>query len=61
MKFALISRVKDPYAMCFAFFKAIVKNKTPETLAEGMGRRIQRTSFIKPKKHGTSSALNVLN
>jgi hypothetical protein len=59
MKFSLVSRVKDPYAMCFAFFKAVCRNKTPEMLAEAMGRRVRRTSYMKPKKYQPPSALYV--
>jgi len=58
MKFALVSRAKDPFAMCFAFFKAISKNKTPDILAEGMGRQIKRHSFMKESKYQKPSVYN---
>ncbi len=56
-RFTLISRVKDPYAMTFAFFKALTGNKTPEMMAEGMGDNIKKTSYTKPKKFQLSAAM----
>jgi len=50
MKFSLISRVKDAYAMVFAFFKCIALNKTLDFIAEGAGRKIQNLTYMRPHK-----------
>jgi ribosomal protein S5 len=51
MKFSIISRKKDPYAMVFCFFKNIVNCKTPEQLAEASGKRANKISYMKPRRY----------
>lgn len=53
LNFSIISRDKDPYAMCFAFFQLITRNKTPEQLAESSGTRVKNFGYMKSKKFGS--------
>eukprot|EP01016_Furgasonia_blochmanni_P056282 TRINITY_DN956_c0_g1_i9.p1 TRINITY_DN956_c0_g1~~TRINITY_DN956_c0_g1_i9.p1 ORF type:complete len:234 (-),score=36.47 TRINITY_DN956_c0_g1_i9:234-935(-) len=44
-KFKLLFRNLNPYAMVYAFFKAMTLNRTPKTIAERSGVKIYQTSF----------------
>lgn len=55
--FSIISRVKDPYAMTFAFFKTVTQNTTPKDLGELHGEKLHKIFNGRPKKYELSHDL----
>jgi ribosomal protein S5 len=49
--FSLISRKKDPYAMIFAFFKAVTRNKTPRQMLEASSTKNYREFVGRPRRY----------
>jgi ribosomal protein S5 len=49
--FVIISRSKEPYAMVFAFFKAVTKNVTPDILAEMSGTKSNNQYIGRPRRY----------
>jgi hypothetical protein len=47
-KFKLIHRNMNMYALVYAYFKAITKNKTPREIAEEKGEKVFRINWRKP-------------
>jgi hypothetical protein len=47
-KFKLIHRNMNMYALVFAYFKAITKNKTPKEIAEDKGEKVFRMNWSRP-------------
>jgi ribosomal protein S5 len=49
--FVVKSRLKEPYAMFFAFFKSVTRNKTPDVVCEVFGTKSYRQYIGRPKKY----------
>ncbi len=49
--FIVKSRLKEPYAMVFAFFKAVTRNRTPEHVCEVFGTKSYRQYIGRPKRY----------
>ena len=47
------SRKDDPYAMIFAFFKAVTKNRTPQFKAHAKAVKIDNMTIGKPARYTT--------
>ncbi len=55
-EFVIKSRAKEPYAMVFAFFKAVTKNKTTLQISEIFGTKNYRHYIGRPRKYEYSLA-----
>jgi len=51
VNFVVKSRNKEPYAMVFAFFKAVTKNCTPLYLSEVQGTKSYRQYIGRPRRY----------
>ncbi len=51
VEFIVKSRNKEPYAMVFAFFKAVTKNHTPDQVAEIFGTKGYRHYIGRPRRY----------
>jgi ribosomal protein S5 len=47
-RFVVKSRNKNAYSLVYAFFAAVCRNKTPQSIAEYSGRKIYHTYFGDP-------------
>lgn len=50
VEFNIVSRKKEPYAMCFAFFKAVIQNRTPTQVLENFGEKSFKYYIGRPRR-----------
>lgn len=50
-EFVIKSRLKEPYAMVFAFFRAVTKNRTPLQISEIFGTKNFRQYMGRPRRY----------
>lgn len=58
-EFYCISRKKERYAMLFAFFRAVTKNRTPLHVSEIFGTKNYRKVIGRPKKYSSCLSENI--